>query len=117
MKQPETPNSLPKYLAEDIPKQDDQTLEELQEYLSELIEYRNRAISEDEIPSNAKQVGGSQYAGKGTVVTEKVKCGDSSCKCTKGGEKHGPYVYRYFRRNGSLESEYLGKPSKLNINI
>ncbi len=51
MKQPETPNSLPKYLAEGIPKQDDQTLEELQEYLNELIEYRNRAVSEDEIPS------------------------------------------------------------------
>jgi hypothetical protein len=26
------------------------------------------------------------------------------------GDKHGPYLYRYFYENGSLSSEYVGKP-------
>ncbi|SNR67540.1 DUF6788 family protein, partial [Halorubrum vacuolatum] len=49
---------------------------------------------------------------RGTVVKEKVKCGDDSCKCASGSEQdmHGPYLYRYYRDEGMMKSEYIGKP-------
>ena len=46
--QPQPPESLPKYLSEGIPKQDDSTLRDLQAWIDELIEYR-ADISADEI--------------------------------------------------------------------
>ena len=36
------------------------------------------------------------------------KCGKKSCHC-QSGELHGPYLYRYFKRNGRTVSEYIGK--------
>ncbi len=39
---------------------------------------------------------------------EMVSCGDCK-KCLAGGKVHGPYWYRYFRRNGKMVSEYVGK--------
>ena len=39
---------------------------------------------------------------------EKVTCGDETCKCMINGEKHGPYKYRYYRKDdGTLISEYI----------
>ena len=48
--------------------------------------------------------------GQGTVVEEMVTCGDETCAYMSDGEKHGPYLYRYYREGGTLTSEYLGKP-------
>ena len=107
MKPPSLPRSLPKYLSEGLPKQDDQTLRETIEYLEELLEFRGE-IDESELPDTAEPLE-DQSNGKGTVVKEKVKCGDESCHCADG-ELHGPYLYRYFREGGKLKSEYIGKP-------
>jgi len=46
--QPQPPRSLPKYLVEGVPKQDDSALRDLQAWIDELIEYRTD-ISVDEI--------------------------------------------------------------------
>jgi len=46
--QPQSPENLPKYIAEGVPKQDDTTLRELQSWIDEIIEYRND-ISPEEI--------------------------------------------------------------------
>ncbi len=43
-----------------------------------------------------------------TLQLEMVSCSDCK-KCLAGGKVHGPYWYRYFRRNGKMVSEYVGK--------
>ena len=109
MKEPKAPDSLPKYLAEGIPKQSDSTLKDLEQYVSELREYRDKEVTPDDLPDTAEQVEDDDLDKAGTVVKEKVTCGDESCGCMDGGDKHGPYLYRYFYKNGSLTSEYVGK--------
>jgi hypothetical protein len=112
MKQPSPPTSLPKYLTEGLPKQDTETLHEIQNYVEVLIEYRNQSVDTDELPKAAEPVDEADSAESGTVVKEKVTCGDDSCKCASGNppDIHGPYLYRYYRENGTMKSEYVGKP-------
>jgi len=111
MEQPSPPASLPKYLAEGLPKQDTETLREVQRYIKPLIEYRNQSVAAEELPETAEPVDEPQSSGNGTVVKEKVTCGDDSCKCTSRdpADMHGPYLYRYYRENGTMKSEYIGK--------
>ncbi len=112
MEQPSAPDSLPKYLAEGIPKQDTATLREIQTYLETLIEYRTQPVDDDELPDTADPVDDPNESVKGTIVKEMVKCGDDNCKCVSGNQQdmHGPYLYRYYREDGVMKSEYLGKP-------
>ena len=36
------------------------------------------------------------------------QCGHKErCKRCKSGQRHGPYLYRYFYRNGKYRSEYI----------
>ena len=108
---PDPPNSLPNYLADGIPKQDTATLHDIREYVEALINYREQPVEPDELPDTAEPVE-DEDGGKGTVVKEKVKCGDETCKCASGNaaDMHGPYLYRYYREDGTMTSEYLGKP-------
>lgn len=39
---------------------------------------------------------------------EKTRCGKKNCRCTRG-ELHGPYWYAYYRENGRMRCEYIGK--------
>jgi len=112
MDQPTVPDALPQYLGEGLPKQDTETLRQIQTYVQKLIEYRTQPVEADDLPDTADPVDESGESGKGTVVTEKVKCGDDSCKCASGSHQdmHGPYLYRYYREDGTMNSEYLGKP-------
>jgi hypothetical protein len=112
MEEPTPSDSLPKYLADGIPKQDTETLRDLHAYVETLIEYREQPVGEDELPDTAEPVDDTDTSGKGTVVKEKVKCGDDSCKCASGNpaDMHGPYLYRYYRDGGAMKSEYIGKP-------
>ncbi|WP_049996314.1 DUF6788 family protein [Halococcus sediminicola] len=106
---PVPPGQLPKYLAEGLPKQDSETLAETRKYIEELLAWRERPVEEGDLPEEAEPVDESTH-GQGTVVEEMVTCGDESCACMTDGEKHGPYLYRYYREDGTLTSEYLGKP-------
>jgi hypothetical protein len=36
------------------------------------------------------------------------RCGDPSCHCHRG-EKHGPYLYAYWRMDGKIVSAYVGR--------
>src|SRR5919107_3919896 len=49
------------------------------------------------------------YSGHtGTYRWEYVSCGHSErCKRCKSGRKHGPYLYRYFYKDGKQRSEYV----------
>lgn len=111
--EPTAPQSLPKYLAEGIPKQDDETLEDIREYVTDLLEYRDQAVASEDLPDDANPVedtpDDSTESQDGTIVEQTVTCGDESCHCADG-EPHGPYLYRYYYADGTLNSEYLGKP-------
>ena len=111
MERPSPPISLSKYLAEGIPKQNVETLRDVRKYVDVLIEYREQPVEADELPDSAQPVDRDNN-GMGTIVKEKVKCGDETCKCASGNldDIHGPYLYRYYREGGKLTSEYLGKP-------
>ena len=107
---PEAPESLPNYLADGLPKQTIECLTDTRDFVDELIEWNRRPVEEDELPDEAEPVDDDDQDVGGTVVLEKVTCGDETCKCMTEGKKHGPYLYRYYREGGKLTSEYLGKP-------
>lgn len=104
---PDPPDSLPNYIADGLPKQDTETLEDIRDYISELLEHRRRPVDETELPNDVEPVDQDEGA-KGTLVKERVKCG-ADCTCNDG-RGHGPYLYRYYREGGKLTSEYVGKP-------
>jgi len=104
---PTAPETLPKYLADGLTKQDVDTLEDVKQYADALIEHQQRPVTVDELPDGAEPVN-DQEGGAGTIVKERVKCG-ADCTCNEG-QGHGPYKYRYFRdESGNLTSEYIGK--------
>ena len=105
---PTAPPSLPKYLAEGLPKQNVETLSDAREYLDELIKWKQRPVDEDDLPDSAEPVDDESAGRTGTVVIERVTCGDESRKCMTGGEKLGLHKYRCYRKSdGALTSEYI----------
>ena len=107
---PDVPESFPQYLEEGLPAQSTETLVDVQEYVAELIAWRERPVEEAELPDDAEPVDDDvDDGGRGPVVEETNTCGDETCHCMKGGDKHGPYLYRYYRdEDGKVTSEYLG---------
>ncbi|MFC6616092.1 DUF6788 family protein [Halopenitus salinus] len=108
--QPPAPDSLPKYFAEGIPKQDGQTLHELQAWIDDLLAYRQDVDATDIDVDDDESIEAVEESSDGTVVIKKVTCGKDSCKCQQG-ELHGPYKYTVRRRGDSLEWEYHGPVS------
>ena len=108
--EPTAPSSLPKYIAEGLPKQDDETLLDTQEFIDELLttrkQHREEPIAEDDLPDDAEVV---KKSSGDTVYLEYRTCGDETCKCITEGEKHGPYKYRAYRDGDTVRREYLGK--------
>lgn len=108
--EPIAPGSLPKYLADGLPKQDQETLKDVREYVDGLLEYKEQL---DDQPIEADDLSGDveiiEEESKGTIVIEHRTCGDESCHCMNGGEKHGPYKYRAYWEEGSVKKEYIGK--------
>jgi len=95
-------------------------LYEIQSYVeattaSSSLQNRDQSVDADELPEAAEPVDEPVDSGdNGTVVKEKVTCGDDSCKCASGdpADIHGPYLYRYYRENGTMKSEYIGETKK-----
>ncbi|MFC4987301.1 DUF6788 family protein [Saliphagus infecundisoli] len=110
MAPPTAPTSLPDYVADGLPKQDDETLRDTQEYIDQLLADRERRreepVTEDELPDDADVV---EEGSDGTVYHEYRTCSDDSCQCMTGGPKHGPYAYRAYRDGDTVRREYLGK--------
>jgi hypothetical protein len=106
MSEPTPPDSLPKYLAEGLPKQDIETLEDAEEFIQALIEYKDRELPKSELPDTGEVVEFDEGETPGWIVKQTRKCGDRSCKCYSG-EEHGPYYYKYYRdSDGTLNCEY-----------
>jgi hypothetical protein len=112
---PTAPPSLPNYLAEGLPKQDDEALQEAKEYIDELLaareQRRGEPVTEDELPNDA-QLLDRPHDSTGAVYLEYRTCGDESCSCMSGGAKHGPYKYRAYRDGDTVRREYLGKTTE-----
>lgn len=112
--QPPAPVSLPQYLADRVPKQDDATLRDLQAWIDALLEYRDRPLDEDELIDADESLEDVEATAKGTIVVKKVPCGKDNCRCASGAESdlHGPYRYEKRREGDKVVSEYLGKANE-----
>ncbi|WP_114579517.1 DUF6788 family protein [Saliphagus sp. LR7] len=110
MAPPTAPTSLPDYVADGLPKQDDETLRDTREYIDQLLADRERRreepVTEDELPDDVDVV---KEGSDGTVYHEYRTCGDDTCQCMTGGPKHGPYAYQAYRDRDTVRREYLGK--------
>lgn len=63
--------------------------------------------------AHAAHVASLQAEVEGTPVTftfrtEWVRCGRKGCRCAEG-QKHGPYVYKYWKEKGRTRKAYVGK--------
>ena len=67
---------------------------------------RNEPVTADELPADADLVENNSSS---AVYLEYRTCGDETCSCMSGGEKHGPYKYRAYRDGDTVQREYLGK--------
>ncbi|MFC6907161.1 DUF6788 family protein [Halalkalicoccus tibetensis] len=107
---PTAPPSLPNYLAEGLPKQDDESLRDASEYIDKLLaareERRQEPVTEDELPDETQLL---ENESGGAVYLEYRTCGDESCSCMSGGGEHGPYKYRAYRDGDTVRRKYLGK--------
>ena len=108
---PPVPEGLPQYLAEGVPKQDDTDLRALQDWIDDLLEYRQDVAAEDIDAGEGELIEAVEEPSGGTVVIKKVSCGKDNCKC-QSGELHGPYKYLVRRQGGSLKWEYKGPVSE-----
>ena len=104
---PSAPEGLPQYLAEGVPKQDDADLRALQDWIDDLLEYRQDVAAEDIDAGEGESIEAVEESSGGTVVIKKVSCGKDNCKC-QSGELHGPYKYIVRRQGDSLDWEYKG---------
>jgi len=104
---PAAPDSLPQYLADGVPKQDDESLQALQDWINELLAYRRDIATEDIDAGEDESIETVKESSEGTVVIKKVSCGKDNCKCQRG-ELHGPYKYVVSRKGDSLKWDYKG---------
>ncbi len=96
---PPAPDSLPQYLVEGVPKQDDTDVRALQDWIDDLLEYRQDVAAEDIDAGAGESIEAVEESGGGTVVIKKVSCGKDNCKC-QSGALHGPYKYVVRRQGG-----------------
>lgn len=101
---PGAPASLPQYLCEGVPKQDNQTLRELQTWIKELLEYRHDITAEEIEVAEGETVTDVDDSGGTTTVIKKVPCGKDTCSTCP----HGPYRYEVHREGDKLVWDYEG---------
>ena len=83
---PVAPSSLPNYLAEGLPKQDDEALWDAREYIDELLtarkQRRQELVTEDDLPENAQLLENKLSS---AIYLEHRICGDETCSYMSGG--------------------------------
>lgn len=102
---PAPPDGLPKYLRGGIPKQGNEDLRAVQDWIDELIEYRQDVSPNGIEAGDGESIEAVEETSSGTVVIRKNTCGSEGCKC-QNGELHGPYKYVVTRDGDSLNWEY-----------
>jgi hypothetical protein len=99
----DAPETVPNYVAEGLERQDEETLRDIQEYVTELIEWQNERVDPEEVLEDEEEVVGVEEDERGTVVEKKVPCGKDCDGCP-----HGPYRYLAYREGNTVKTEYLG---------
>jgi hypothetical protein len=105
---PPPPETLPKYLAEGIPKQDTDELIAIQEWIEELKDYRENISPEEINAADNEEITNIENESDAMIVVKKQNCGKSNCKC-QDGHLHGPYKWRVTQSDGGMNWEYIGK--------
>lgn len=79
-------------------------------FVDALIEHKEQLdeqpIQEEDLAGDAEII---EDGPMGTIAVEYRTFGDESCHCMSSGEKHGPYRYRAYWKDGTVKKEYLGK--------
>jgi len=91
---------IPKTISEVLEEQDNTVLQEVKEYIDQLIPDRDGADLPVEILEENR-------LGSVTYRQERVYCG-KECK----GCPHGPYWYAYWKEDGRTHTRYIGKELK-----
>lgn len=91
---------IPKTISEVLEEQDNAVLQEVKEYIDQLISDRDEADLPVEILEE-------NMLGSVTYRQERVYCG-KGCK----GCPHGPYWYAYWKEDGRTHTRYIGKELK-----
>ena len=91
---------IPKTISEVLEEQDNTVLQEVKEYIDQLISDRDGADLPVEILEENR-------LGSVTYRQERVYCG-KECK----GCPHGPYWYAYWKEDGRTHTRYIGKELK-----
>lgn len=108
---PPAPDTLPQYLADGVPKQDDESLRALSSWIEELLTYRQDVADGEISADEGESIQAVEASSEGTVVIKKVSCGKDNCKCQRG-ELHGPYKYVVRREGDRLKWDYRGPVSE-----
>ena len=87
-------------ISEVLEEQDNAVLQEVKEYIDQLISDRDGA----DLPAEILE---ENRLGSVTYRQERVYCG-KGCK----GCPHGPYWYAYWKENGRTHTRYIGKELK-----
>lgn len=75
--------------------------------ISAELKERDRAERQQRHEERERELREEREAGQG-YRWEMVECGHKDrCQKCRSGEKHGPYLYRYFRKDGKMKSEYV----------
>ena len=89
-----------------IEKATTEELERLQVRIEAELEGRRGAEERDH--QSAVEVLESQTTPAGTFQWQMRECGHKErCNKCKSGERHGPYLYRFYYRDGKRHSEYI----------
>ncbi|MHC1593864.1 MAG: DUF6788 family protein [Methanotrichaceae archaeon] len=91
---------IPKTISEVLEEQDNAVLQEVKEYIDQLISDRDGA----DLPVEVLE---ENILGSVTYRQERVYCG-KGCK----GCPHGPYWYAYWKEDGRTHTRYIGKELK-----
>jgi hypothetical protein len=87
------------------------TTEELQRLRVRIeaeLEGRREAEEHDHDESAAVEILESHETPAGTFQWQMRQCGHKErCNKCKSGERHGPYLYRFYYRDGKRHSEYI----------
>lgn len=88
-----------------LPREDQ---EELTRFLHDML------ITPEEVETRHAASLQAERGGKKVTYTyrnEWIRCGKDGCKCM-GGERHGPYTYKYWKEEGRLRKSYVGKSAQ-----
>lgn len=100
--QPPALDSLPQYPADGVPDQADADLRALQDWIDDLLKYRQDVAAEDIDTGESESIEAIEESSGGTVVIKKVSCSKDDCKC-QSGELQSSYEYIIRRQGDSLD--------------